>query len=224
MYTLAMRKTPFVEGEFYHIYNRGVDKRVVFTEPYEYERFLAYLYMLNGSKDLHPADFFKTHTLQEAYGQDRGNPLVAIGAYCLMPNHFHLYMTPLVEGGISKFMQRLQTAYTKYFNEKYVRTGALFGRTFKDQPVDNDTQAKYLFSSIHLNPAKLDDVHRKQRGPQDLKKLKDFIATYPYSSYKEYSSTLAVITNPKPFPRYFENAKNLDAHIDDWLQLKDLTH
>src|SRR3989338_4677611 len=102
VYTERMRKVPFVKGEFYHLYCRGVDKRTVFTDPGEYKRFLAYLYMLNSHRDdIRPSDFFRTHTVQDVFGIKRGNGLVALGAYCLMQNHFHLYATPLVENGIS---------------------------------------------------------------------------------------------------------------------------
>ncbi|MBI2004905.1 transposase [Patescibacteria group bacterium] len=217
-----MRTTPLVEGEYYHLYNRGVDKRTVFTDPGEYKRFLAYLYMLNSHRDdIRPSDFFRTHTVQDAFGIKRGNCLVALGAYCLMQNHFHLYATPLVENGISKFMQRLQTAYTKYFNEKHKRTGSLFGCTFKSQHISTDRQAKYLFSYIHLNPAKLVDPVWKERGPRDWKKLLIFIEKYPYSSYTEYLSNQYNIIEPSHFPSYLKNRKEKANHITDWLQYQE---
>ena len=221
MYTLFMRKIPLVQGEYYHLYGRGVDKRVVFTEPSEYERFIAYLYILNSAQNSRHSDFFRTHTSQDAFNIDRGDPLVAFGAFCLMPNHFHLYVTPLVEGGVSKFMQRLQTAYTKYFNQKHARTGALFGSTFKSEHVKNDNHAKYLFSYIHLNPAKLKDPRWKEKGSGDLKKLAAFVEEYPYSSYREYLSGDHVITAPAKFPEYLHNKSEVQRHIKDWLQFQD---
>src|SRR3989344_475607 len=215
-----MRKVPLVEGEYYHLYSRGVDKRTVFTEAREYERFIAYLYMLNSTEDVRPSDFFRTHGVAEAFNIERENCLVALGSFCLMPNHFHLYATPLVERGISKFMQRIQTAYTKYFNEKHTRTGSLFGSTFKSEHVKNDNHAKYLFSYIHLNPAKLKDGGWKEIGPRDWKKLKPFVAEYPYSSCKEYLSGQHLVTDPASFPGYIKNKKDVHGHIEDWLRLK----
>jgi putative transposase len=176
--------------------------------------------MLNTHNDVRPSDFFRTHPVSAAYEMEREDPLVAIGAFCLMPNHFHLYVTPLVEGGVSKFMQRLETAYTKYFNEKHRRTGALFGGTFKSEHMDSDRRAKYLFSYIHLNPAKLQDRLWKERGPKDLAKLENFVRSYPYSSYKAYLSNSHIITDPRKFPAYFKSKKEVEAHIREWLHYR----
>lgn len=218
-----MRRIAFAEGECYHLYNRGVDKRKVFTSLGEYRRFCAYLLLLNDTSSLRsdvvlrsgvPADLAE-------WKAKPSTPLVAIGAYCLMPNHFHLYVTPLVDGGISKFMQRLQTAYTMYFNERHQRSGALFQGTFKAQHVDTDNYAKYLVSYIHLNPAKLVDPAWKDRGPRDLKKIGGFVRTYPHSSLPAYLSGEHVISDPSRFPFDLAERRDLEAHIDDWLRFRD---
>ena len=218
-----MRRTIFSEGEYYHIYNRGVDKRTVFTSPREYKRFIAYLYLLNDTLTLR-ADVALRRDVPARLSEWKAKPstpLVAIGAFCLMPNHFHLYLTPLAEKGISKFMQRLQTAYTMYFNEKHERTGALFQGTFKAEHVDKDAYAKYLFSYIHLNPAKIIDPGWKQFGPRDFKKVSEFVRSYPYSSIGEYISDIHDVTNPSKFPNYFANMKEVNDHIDFWLHVRD---
>jgi putative transposase len=212
-----MRRITFVEGEYYHLYNRGVDKRVVFTESSEYRRFIAYLYLLNTQKNIRPADLLDEHTGNAIFSVERGDPLVAVGAYCLMPNHIHLFATPLVKGGISKYMQRVQTAYTMFFNEKHRRSGALFQGTFKAEHADHDKYVKYLFSYIHLNPAKLANPSWKQCGRADFKALRTFIREYPYSSIGEYLSKKHIITNPTKFPNYFLQAHEVDDHIDFWL-------
>jgi|SRR6185437_16008703 len=221
MLSPVMHKTPLIEGEYYHLYNRGVDKRRVFTNPTEYSRFLAYAYMLNTTEHISPSDFFRYHHTEDVFAMGRSNPLVAIGAFCLMPNHFHLYVTPLVEGGISKFMQRLETAYTKYFNEKHVRTGSLFGGTFKSEHIKNENHAKYLFSYIHLNPAKLKDKNWKMHKSKEWKPLQDFVETYRYSSYQEYTCSQHVITDPSFFPAYLRSKKDIKSHLRDWLQNRD---
>lgn len=212
-----MRRIVFAEGEFYHIYNRGVDARVVFTDQAEYRRFLAYLLILNDAESVR-ADNLLRNALDPAFKPAR--PLVALGAYCLMPNHFHLYATPLIDGGMSQFMQRLQTAYTMYFNEKHERSGALFQGTFKAQHVDNDRYAQYLFSYIHLNPAKLVDPSWKERGVRDLGKVREFVASYPFSSLVEYSADAHRITAPAHFPDYLTSASDVDTHIRDWLTVR----
>ena len=198
-----MRKFIFSEGEYYHLYNRGVEKRNIFTSPSEYKRFCAYLYLLNTEENIRPSDIISDHGVQYVFSIKRNRPLVAIGAYCLMPNHFHILATPLVEGGIAKFMQRLQTAYTMYFNEKHKRSGSLFQGTYKARHADNDNYLKYLYAYIHLNPAKLFDTKWKNRGVSGLKKLKQQVIKYSYSSINEYISLKHTITDPVHFPKYF---------------------
>lgn len=208
-----MRRINFEIGEYYHLYNRGVDKRAIFTTSGEYRRFLAYLVLLNDAEVTR-----HTYALQidEAKPRKSEQPLVAIGAYCLMPNHFHLYVTPSADDGVSKFMQRLQTAYTMFFNKRHNRSGALLQGTFKAQHVDRDVYAKYLFSYIHLNPAKLKEPRWKELGAQNFKNLKSYIENYPYSSLREYATQAPVIVEPSRFPHAvlpgdFEN------HITTWL-------
>lgn len=214
-----MRRILFAEGEFYHLYNRGVDRRVVFTSAQEYRRFVAYLYALNSEVGVRA----NLHRIppEELLSRGRIDPLVAIGSYCLMPNHFHILATPLVEDGIPRFMHRVLTAYTMYFNEKHERTGSLFQGTYKAQHADRDHYLKYLFAYIHLNPAKLFDSTWKEKGPRDLKALKNRIEAYPYSSFPEYLSGKFVIANPAPFPGYFESANDLQAYLEFWLRFKD---
>ena len=211
------RKLPFVEGQFYHLYNRGVDKRTIFTSVMDYKRFMMLLYLANSNENVRIANIVQYHSYEEILTMDRGTPLVAIGAFCLMPNHFHLLLTPLVEGGISKFMLKLQTGYSMYFNTKYNRTGTLFQGPFKSEHADEDTYLKYLFSYIHLNPAKLRDKNWKENIKTNNKGLKNYIETYPYSSMGEVIDGKYIITNLSVFPDYLSNKKEIEAHIADWL-------
>lgn len=216
-----MRRVAFASGEYYHLYNRGVDKRTVFTCEAEYKRFASYLRVLNDARAPRLTYNIRRDHLLEAKPLKMREPLVAIGAYCLMPNHFHIYATPLVEGGISKFMQRLQTAYTMYFNEKHERSGSLFQGTFKARHVHDDAYAKYLFSYIHLNPAKLKEPEWKSLRARDLRGLRAFLRTYKFSSLGEYMRKEHVITNPSEFPDYFSDSREVDDHIDLWLQSRE---
>jgi putative transposase len=143
--------------------------------------------------------------------------LVAIGAYCLMPNHFHLYVTPLVEGGVSKFMQRVLTAYTMFFNERHKRSGVLFQGAFKAEHAETDRYARYLFSYIHLNPAKLRDPQWRELGVRDLRAMREYLHSYPYSSMKEYLTQKHVLTQPEYFPKYLNTRRDILDHLDDWL-------
>ena len=105
---MSIRKVSFVVGEFYHIYNRGNSKQKIFLDAKDYWRFVDLLYAVNREESFNFNDSIKGISV---YEKDSENPLVAIGAYCLMPNHFHILITPSTENGVSKFMQKLSTAY-----------------------------------------------------------------------------------------------------------------
>src|SRR3989344_7397208 len=160
------RKTKFEIGEFYHLYNRGVEKRIIFKNIKDYKRFLALLYISNSSKQIHISnEIGHGNHIEDIFNKDRGSPIVAIGAYCLMPNHFHLLITPLVKNGISKFMLKLLTSYSMYFNIKNKRSGTLFQGVFKSQHLNTDEYLRYIYSYIHLNPAKLKNKDLKEIKP-----------------------------------------------------------
>ena len=209
------RKVKLEIKEFYHIYNRGVEKRTIFQNSSDYKRFLTLLYIANSNQPLHIKDFGFI-TIEEIFKQDRGEPLVAIGAYCLMPNHFHLLLTPLVDGGISKFMLKVQTGYSMYFNKKNDRVGAFFQGTFKSEHIDNDVYLKYIYAYIHLNPAKLKNSNWKTQPKSFLNQLKKFIVEYSYSSLQEYISLDYKIINPKPFPVDEEDIIDYNSIINDF--------
>jgi putative transposase len=180
-------RNPFTIDEWYHCYNRGVDKRNTFEDARDYERFLLGLFIGNSDVPTHISNL-KRSQLREVLDDDsleRGNQLVEVGAYCLMPNHFHLLIREITENGIAKFMQKLCTGYTMYFNTKHERTGALFAGTFKSKHVPDDQYLKHLVSYIHLNPAKLFDPEWKD-GRGDLKSIKKNLKLYRYSSLADF--------------------------------------
>src|SRR5689334_23384659 len=126
----------FSPDEFYHIYNRGTEKRNIFMSKSDKDRFLALLYLANQSV---PADLkLQGRTLLEIEEERKEPPLVEIVSYCLMPNRFHLLVRALEENGISKFMQKIMTGYTMYFNRRHDRNGALFQGKFKATHIDED--------------------------------------------------------------------------------------
>ena len=95
VFIMATRPVNLVEGEFYHVYNRGTDKRLLFRDDTDKQRFIKLLYISNSVGRINVRDILRKN--KEPYEYDRGASLVTIGAYCLMPNHFHLLLTPLVE-------------------------------------------------------------------------------------------------------------------------------
>lgn len=215
------RKISFVEGEYYHLYNRGVDKRTIFLSAHDYKRFLVLLYLANSNRDTRVSNVIRTTKYVDIFTLDRGDPIVAIGAYCLMPNHFHILATPLIENGISQFMLKFQTGYSMYFNAKNERSGSLFQGPFRSTHAADDRYLRYLYSYIHLNPAKLQDQQWRERI--DSKNvLMRFVEAYPYSSYGAYLNNSHTITDPGEFPDYFSEKDEVVAHICDWLQTEDV--
>ena len=137
-----------------------------------------------------------------------------------MPNHFHLLVTPLIEGGISQFMGKLATGYSMYFNKKSERTGRLFEGTFKSIHVDSDQYLKYLFSYIHLNPVKLYKSDWREEGLQDKEKAFNYVKSFYYSSLREcvgIPRKEVVILDKSKFPVNFETEQKAKQEIFDWL-------
>lgn len=151
---------------------------------------------------------------------DKGTPLVDICAYCLMPNHFHLIIRERENNGISRFMQKLLTGYTMYFNKRYERSGNLFQGKFKAKHIDNDEYLKYLISYVHLNPIKLIDQKWKENGIKNKKQSEKYLGKYSYSSYLDYIGLTRVenkIINKSSLPEYFETIKDFETNVTEWL-------
>ena len=182
------RKTPFLENEYYHIYSRGVEKRKIFLNTKDYNRFLALLYIMNQDVPFRMDDFLQKNknNLQKIFEEKKENTLVSILGYCLMPNHFHIIFHEHTEGGISKFMGKLLTAYSMYFNIKYERSGPLFTRPFRSEHVSNESQFMYIFSYVHLNPLSLIDKKWKEDGVKNKKEAREFLEKFQFSSYQDF--------------------------------------
>jgi putative transposase len=103
-----------------------------------------------------------------------------------MPNHYHLVLREITEDGITKFMQKLGTAYTMYFNTRYHRTGNLFVKPFRSRHVDTDNYFQYLINYVHCNPAVLFEHEWKTGTVRDINTLAEKLIQYPYSSFGAY--------------------------------------
>src|SRR3989344_4725048 len=148
-----MRKEIFAPDEYYHIYSRGVDKRVVFLDDHDRFRFINTLYILNNFLEI--PHHFDIRTLTPRELLEPRKPFVNIAAGCLMDTHYHLVMDPLAENGISALMHKVGVSYSMYFNKRHERTGRLFESTFKAKHIDRPEYAEYITHYIHLNPAVL---------------------------------------------------------------------
>ena len=189
-----MRPITFAPDEWFHCYTRGVDKRIIFMDERDAQRFQMLLHAANGTKRVHLSNFPSKNNqgnqgpaLMDVLDSPRGTPLVDIAAYCLMPNHVHLLLRELDYGGVSTFMQKLGTGYTMYFNKKYERTGALFSGRFKAAHVYADSHSRRIINYIHANPAELYESCWKKGIVRDEEKLKKSLLAYQFSSLPDYS-------------------------------------
>ena len=212
------RTFPFAPGEFYHIYNRGTEKRNIFMSRADRSRFLALLYFANQNEPVNLK--LQGSTLLEIDEERAGDPIVEIAAYCLMPNHFHLLIRELEDGGVSKFMQKLTTGYTMYFNKKHERSGSLFQGRFKATHVADDRYLRYLISYIHLNPIKLIEPKWKETGITDKSYAERYLETYTASSYLDYLSKErpeGIILTREALPEYFSSDADFKTFVTEWL-------
>ena len=140
---MAIRPAPFACGEYYHCYNRGVDKRTIFNDTQDYIYFLKMLRHFNTSEVLGKL------RLQET--RDAIDPPVTLLSYSLLPNHYHLLIRCNNPEGLSKFMQRLGGGYTMYFNKKNNRSGSLFQGKFKSKHIESDQDLRQVLAYVNNN-------------------------------------------------------------------------
>lgn len=166
---MPSRIIPFVNDHFYHIYNRGNEKRPIFENQRDYQRFLKTLtyYQIKG-----PKPRFSKFPSLIVTKLDENIKLVEILAYCLMPNHFHLLLRQVRDKGVTEFLSNLSNSYTKYYNTKYNRVGHLFQGEFKAVIIESDEQLLHVSRYIHLNPVVSGIVKNLEQ--------------YKWSSYPEY--------------------------------------
>ena len=229
---MSIRKVVLVQDEYYHIYNRGNGKSKIFLDKQDYNHFIKLLYICNSVNKFAYRDSILKKGI-DVWDFERNGILVDIGAWVLMPNHFHILLTSHRQGlwleglnPITLFMQKVSTAYAMYFNKKYKRTGSLFEGKFKSEHADNDRYLKYLFSYIHLNPIKLINKNWKEEGIKNKKEALEFLNRYFYSSYLDYILENRVenkILNIESFPKYFSNKDSFNKEIFEWISFKDTT-
>lgn len=212
---MAYRKVIFATGEYYHIYNRGSNKQVIFHDTQDYFYFQKLLHLMNTPLRKQTRDFHH-------YENSNEKNLVSIGAYCLMPNHFHILIKQEIDDGTSLFMKKILTSYAMFYNKKYKRTGVLFEGRFKAKYANVDEYLQYLFAYIHLNPLKIIDELWKSK----VSFTEDYInrlKKYPYSSlidYLEINRQENCIINKKAFPSYFPDKNRFLKDVLLWIHTK----
>ncbi len=194
---MATLQRNFENDICYHVYNRGVEKRIIFLNRNDYERFLdtityyTYSPAISYSQFLDLSSQIKESYLDSIHKKKR----VQVLCYTLMPNHFHLLLKQEIKGGISRFLADISNSYTKYFNLKRSRVGSLLQGTFKATVIENGESFLQVSRYIHLNPYTSSRVNWRRK-----------LETYPYSSYrnwaKGFSDSLVDVSAIKQFIDY----------------------
>jgi len=181
-----MRKIKFTDGKYYHIFNRGVDKRDVFIDGGDYLRFLMSMRDFNNNSTSQTRDYIlrknqaRVKELSSRYRElssfssfiDSLPKLVEIICYCLNPNHYHLLLKQLADNGIEKFMHKLGSGYTNFFNAKYQRSGSLFQGTFKAVKIESNEHLLWVSAYVNANA----QIHGLTKDASN----------YKWCSYPEY--------------------------------------
>jgi len=155
---MSIRRIPLTNKEFYHVFNRGVDKRRIFMNQNDIRRFFQSMSEFNtidpiGSifeNSFRKAKLGGGASKSGASKSERSNrKLVKIICFCLNPNHYHLILKQATSQGVEKFIHKLATGYTRYFNLKHQRSGVLFQGPFKAVHIKNNEQL--LHTSVYVN-------------------------------------------------------------------------
>ena|ERR1700757_401865 len=151
-----------IPNSYYHIYARGASRQKIFPEPEDNYVFL---------------ELFRRYLSSEEIRDSAGMPYaklyddIELLCYCLMSNHFHLLVYQINAGAMQRLMRGVMTAYSRYFNKKYRRSGSLFESRYKASRISSEEYLMHISRYIHLNPSKWQ--------------------THPYSSIHHYSGQQA---------------------------------
>lgn len=176
-----MRNIKIAPNEYYHIFNRGMSKQVVFNDQKDYARFLfLILYFqssLNFTNISRMSKDFVQHSVLHIDKEIQNNIIkdrfVELVSFCLMPNHFHLIVKEVDEKGIAQYIQRVLNSYTKYYNTKYQKSGHLFQGPYKAVHIKDNNQLLYLSTYVHKNPSEISGWLNKEDQ-------------YMWSSYQDF--------------------------------------
>ena len=228
------KRLPPVNGEIYHIVIRAVEGSKLFRDKQDYLQIIHNLFEFNDEKPV-SSKFRVLRCINKKmkltrneivnFGsceQEKREMLVQIFAFCLMPNHVHLLVRQIKDGGITKFMRKTGAGYANYYNQKYKRTGHLFQGRYRMVHVKNDKQLITVFVYIHTNPIAIIYPGWKEKGIANFKKAVDFIENYKWSSYSDYleNRNFPSVTAREWLTRELGGVREARRFVNDWLELK----
>lgn len=204
----------FEADAMYHVYNRGVDKRIIFVDERDYAVFLSFLkFALLSDTDNSQKNEAGTNHISEAQRFNLRRlglaGKVELASFCLMPNHFHLLLYQYESDAITKLMRSVSTGYSMYFNKRHRRVGSLFQGVYKASRINSDSYWLHVSRYIHLNPIDLGVDYK----------------TYPYSSYRFFvGSAEAMWVNPKILMGSFNGSISYQEFVADYIPYRKELH
>jgi putative transposase len=244
-----MPKEPrqFINGEIYHIVLRRVGNELLFGDIDDYYRGIFYIYECNTTQPITirerrrqreqfkkiirqiEADIGQTpvkaaELKEKLVWKDEREPVVEVLAFCLMPNHIHLLVRQLKEGGISKFIQKIASGYAAYFKKKYgiKMKGHFFQDRFIAIHIKNEDQLRVVFVYIHTNPTLLTEPEWKEKGVKEPDKVIKFLEEYKWSSYSDYlgKKNFPSVSKREFMLKVMEGEKGCREWVEGWIKHK----
>ncbi len=219
-----LRKEKFVPGEYYHIYSRTVLNIPEFKD-YKNANRLEQAFLISNSTNSGEAFQFirnnKDISIEDILKiLERGEKLIDILCYVIMPDHYHLLVREIKDTGIRNFVHKCNTSIAKYINIKNERLGPLFESRFKSKHIDTNEYLLHLSLYIHLNP--LDFLIGKEWRQHALKNwssIKPKLLTYQWSSLKYFLNIVhrnPIISGTEIIKEQFDNEKEYENFLHDW--------
>ena len=137
-----------------------------------------------------------------------------------MPNHIHLLLRQIRNNGITKFMRKVGTGYSGYFNRRYDRRGHLFQSRFQAVHVKTNDQLQIVFVYIHANPVSLVEPKWKEVGVKNTNKIIKFIENYKWSSYLDYfdKKNFPSLTSREFLGNVIGKNEKCKKFVNDWIK------
>ncbi|MEW5908143.1 MAG: transposase [Patescibacteria group bacterium] len=221
---MAIRKEKFHPGEYYHIYSRTVLKVPEFKDYGNAKKLAQTFLVANSTNSTKTFDYIRKNInppFQKIMDMvSKGDKLVNILCYSIMPDHYHLLLEELREEGITDFIRKCNTSIAKYINIKTDRSGALFESKFKSKHIDSNNYLLHLSVYIHLNP--LDFLSGREWRFNKMKNWeneKNKLLNHPWSSIrffldKNYNDE--IISGTEIITEQFKDKKDYEFYLKDW--------
>lgn len=225
---MPIRKEQFANDEIYHIILRGLDDNLIFKNINDYYRGIFSIYEFNNANRIEIRKRREARKKEKTSGVrdsaiDKRDKLVEILCFCFMPNHIHLLLRQIKDGGIIKLMNKIGSGYAGYFNRKYKRKGYVFQNRFRSVYIKNDNQLRTVFNYIHTNPISLIEPGWKEKGINNKKEVIKFLEKYKWSSYQDYIGVknFDSVTDRNFMTEFMGRAEYCKTSINDWVKYKE---